>query len=311
MRSYVAKRLALIAAVLFGVTLITFGLMHLAPGDPAVQIAEARYGTDLTWEQVEEIRIAEGFDRPWYVQYKHWMEHLFNLDLGRSLTSGKDVSHEISARLPATLLLAGSSLLLSLAISFGVGTWCALNRDTWKDRLGLGMILLGKSIPSFWLGLLLMLVFSVWLGILPSYGTGGIQHLILPSVTLALGMAAVTTRLVRSSLLEVMNEDYILMAQANGLEEGEILRHHGLRNAMLPVLTFAGVQLGFLIGGTMVVETVFSWPGIGKLLVDSILIKDFALVQGCVLVVALIFCLITLLIDVLYAVIDPRVRYDL
>jgi len=176
--------------------------------------------------------------------------------------------------------------------------------------MGLTLILLAKSVPSFWLGLILILVFSVWLDLLPSYGAGGLEHIVLPSIALALGMSAITTRLVRSSLLEVLNEDYVLMARANGLDERQVLRHHALRNAMLPVLTFAGLQMGFLIGGAMVVETVFSWPGVGKLLVDSIMLKDFSMVQGCVLVIAVLFCLITLLIDVLYAVIDPRVRYE-
>lgn len=307
---YVAKRLILVAFVLFGVTLLTFGMMALAPGDPALLIAQARYGTELTPEQVEAIKVAEGLDQEWYVQYYHWLGHLLELDLGRSLITDKSVSQEISDRLPATLMLALSSFLLSLAISIPLGIWCALRKGTWKDRLGLSGVLLAKSIPSFWLGLIFILVFSVWLNLLPSYGYGGIEHLILPSITLALGMVAITTRLMRSSLLEVMNEDYVLNARATGLDESQIMKRHALRNAMLPVLTFAGLQLGFLIGGAVIVETVFSWPGIGKLLVDSISFKDFSMIQGCVLVIALLFCLVTLAVDLLYAVLDPRVRYD-
>lgn len=310
MRRYIAKRVSLIGVILFGVTLLTFFLMQISPGDPALLIAEARYGTDLTPDQVEAIKTAEGFDQPWYVQYYRWVEHIVGLDLGRSLITGKAVTQEITDRLPATISLAATSLTLSLSISLTVGTWCALRHGTWKDRMGLTLVLIAKSVPSFWLGLILILVFSVWLNLLPSFGAGDLEHMVLPSLALALGMSAITTRLVRSSLLEVLNEDYVLMARANGLDERQVLKHHALRNAMLPVLTFAGLQMGFLIGGAMVVETVFSWPGVGKLLVDSIMLKDFSMVQGCVLVIAVLFCLITLLIDVLYAVIDPRVHYE-
>ena len=310
MHGYILKRLAMMGLVLLGVTLLTFFIMYLAPGDPALLIAQARYGADLTPEQVNAITVAEGLDQEWYVQYFHWIGHLIDLDMGRSLVTGEMVSQEIGDRLPATLALAATSLTMSLTISVSVGMWCVLYRGTWKDRLGLTVVLVGKSMPSFWLGLLLILVFSVWLDVLPSYGSGGLEHLVLPSFTLAVGMSAVTTRLMRSSLLEVLNEDYVMMARANGLDERQVLWNHALRNALLPVLTFAGLQLGFLIGGAMVVETVFSWPGVGKLLVDSIALKDFSMVQGCVLVIAVLFCLVTLLIDVLYAFLDPRVRYD-
>jgi peptide/nickel transport system permease protein len=307
---YLLKRLCLVGVVVVGVTLITFALMNIAPGDPALVIAEARYGTDLTPEQVEQIRIEEGFDSPIYVQYIRWLEHILRLDLGRSLVTYDPVLDEIMSRLPATLLLAFSSLIFSLIIALPLGVVSAIRKGTWVDHTSMTVALLGVSMPNFWLGLILIWVFAVGLGMLPSFGFGGIEHLILPTITLGASMAAVTTRLMRSSMIEVLNQDYIVAARAKGLDERTVLLRHGLKNALLPVITFAGLQLGFLLGGTVIVESVFGWPGLGKLLVSSVYVKDFPMIQGCVLFIAIMFALVNLMVDLAYAFIDPRIRYE-
>jgi len=207
-------------------------------------------------------------------------------------------------------VLAISSLILSLLIALPTGIISAIRKNTIVDNACMTGALLGVSMPNFWLGLLLIWLFALSLGLLPSFGYGGIKHLILPTITLGTSMAAITTRLTRSSMLDVLNQDYIVTAKAKGLDERMILLKHALKNAMLPVITFVGLQLGFLLGGAVIVETIFAWPGIGKLLVDSIYARDFALIQGCVLFIAVIFALANLAVDVLYAYLDPRIRYE-
>lgn len=310
MLKYILKRLLLVFVVVLGVTVVTFSAMHLAPGDPAEMIAVARYGEDLTQEEIEWVRATEGLDAPVYIQYLGWLEHVLRLDLGKSLITYEDVLGEILTRLPATLVLAISSLILSLLIALPAGIISAIRKNTIVDNACMTGALLGVSMPNFWLGLLLIWLFALSLGLLPSFGYGGIKHLILPTITLGTSMAAITTRLTRSSMLDVLNQDYIVTAKAKGLDERTILLKHALKNAMLPVITFVGLQLGFLLGGAVIVETIFAWPGIGRLLVDSIYARDFALIQGCVLFIAVIFALANLAVDVLYAYIDPRIRYE-
>ncbi len=296
--------------MVLGVTVVTFSAMHLAPGDPAEMIAVARYGEDLTQEEIEWVRVTEGLDAPVYVQYLGWLEHVLRLDLGKSLITYEDVLEEILTRIPATLELAISSLILSLLIALPTGIISAIRKNTIVDNACMTGALLGVSMPNFWLGLLLIWLFALSLGLLPSFGYGSIKHLILPTITLGTSMAAITTRLTRSSMLDVLNQDYIVTAKAKGLDERTILLKHALKNAMLPVITFVGLQLGFLLGGAVIVETIFAWPGIGRLLVDSIYARDFALIQGCVLFIAVIFALANLTVDVLYAYLDPRIRYE-
>jgi peptide/nickel transport system permease protein len=296
--------------VVIGVTIVTFSTMHFAPGDPAEIIAVARYGDDLTQEQIDWVRVTEGFDSPVYIQYLIWIKHVSRLDLGRSLVTSHDILEEITIRLPATFKLAVSSLVISLCIAIPAGIISAVRKNTVIDHLCMSAALLGVSIPNFWLGLLLIWLFSLTLHLFPSYGYGGGEHLVLPAITLGTSMAAITTRLTRSSMLDVLNQEYIVTAKAKGLDEKTILLRHALKNAMLPVITFAGLQLGFLLGGAVIVETIFAWPGIGKLLVDSIYARDFAMVQGCVLFIAVLFAFTNLIVDITYAFLDPRIRYE-
>ena len=310
MLKYILKRLLLVFVVVLGVTVVTFSAMQSAPGDPAEMIAVARYGEDLTQEEIEWVRVTEGLDAPVYIQYLGWLEHVLRLDLGKSLITYEDVLEEILTRFPATLVLTISSLILSLLIALPIGIISAVRKNTIVDNACMTGALLGVSMPNFWLGLLLIWLFALSLGLLPSFGYGSIKHLILPTITLGTSMAAITTRLTRSSMLDVLNQDYIVTAKAKGLDERTILLKHALKNAMLPVITFVGLQLGFLLGGAVIVETIFAWPGIGRLLVDSIYARDFALIQGCVLFIAVIFALANLAVDILYAYLDPRIRYE-
>lgn len=310
MLKYILKRLLLVFVVVLGVTVVTFSAMQSAPGDPAEMIAVARYGEDLTQEEIEWVRVTEGLDAPVYIQYLGWLGHILRLDLGKSLITYEDVLEEILTRFPATLVLTISSLILSLLIALPIGIISAVRKNTIVDNACMTGALLGVSMPNFWLGLLLIWLFALSLGLLPSFGYGSIKHLILPTITLGTSMAAITTRLTRSSMLDVLNQDYIVTAKAKGLDEKTILLKHALKNAMLPVITFVGLQLGFLLGGAVIVETIFAWPGIGRLLVDSIYARDFALIQGCVLFIAVIFALANLAVDILYAYLDPRIRYE-
>lgn len=310
MWEYIAKRLAMVSIVIAGVTLVAFSAMYLAPGDPAEVIALARYGEDLSAGQIETLREAEGLDSPVHVQYLIWIGHLLRLDLGKSLVTSEDVLAEILQKLPATAELAIASLLISLLIALPAGILGALRKNTLLDSGCMFVSLVGVSIPNFWLGLLLIWLFALTLHMLPSFGYGSLKHFVLPALTLGTSMAAVTARLTRASLLEVMGQEYIVAARARGLDERTVLFRHALKNALLPVVTFAGMQFGYLLGGAVVVETIFSWPGIGKLLVDSIFARDFSMIQGCVLFIAVLFSLSSLAVDLLYAVLDPRIRYD-
>jgi peptide/nickel transport system permease protein len=310
MWKYIAKRLAMVSVVIAGVTLVSFFAMYLAPGDPAELIALERYGQDLNAGQIESVRAAEGLDSPVYIQYFIWMDHLLHLDLGRSFVTSDYVLDEVLLKLPATIELTVAGLLISLLIALPAGILGALRKNTLLDNGCMFVSLIGVSIPNFWLGILLIWLFSLTLHIFPSFGYGSLNHLVLPALTLGTSMSAVTARLTRASLLDVLGQEYILAARARGLDEYTILFRHALKNAFLPVITFAGMQLGYLFGGAVIVETIFSWPGIGKLLVDSIFARDFSMVQGCVLFIAVLFSLSSLAVDILYALLDPRIRYD-
>ena len=293
-----------------GATILTFAVMDLAPGDSAELIAFARYGEELTAEQIEQVRVAERLDAAVPVRYVRWLAHVTRGDWGRSLTTGESVALEISQRLPATVQLAAASILIALLIGLSAGIISATRQNSIADAASRVGAMLGVAVPNFWLALLLILFFSLTLGWLPSFGHGGVRHLILPALTLGTGMAALLTRMMRSSLVEVLGQDYIRTARGKGLSEKAVIYRHALKNALIPVVTVAGLQFGRLLEGAVVVESIFGWPGLGRLLVESIFTRDFAMIQGCILVLAALVAFINLLVDMSYAWLDPRIRYE-
>jgi ABC-type dipeptide/oligopeptide/nickel transport system permease component len=306
MISYLINRLALSVIVVFGVSILVFSMIHLVPGDPAViMLSEQASGQD-----VQQLRHDLGLDQPLWVQYSFYIGHVLHGDLGRSIRLQRPVAELIGGRLPNTLQLAITSLSLATLIGVVVGTISAVRRGRTSDHLVMVGALLGVSLPSFWLGLLLILFFGLRLGVLPIAGNqDGLVSLVLPAVTLAAVPAATIARLTRSGLLDVLGEDYIRTARAKGLKEVTVIVNHALRNSMIPVITVVGVQFGVLLGGAVIVETVFAWPGVGRLLIDAVSARDFPLVQGIMLFISISFVLVNLLADVVYAYVDPRIRY--
>jgi len=304
MLSYLAQRLAGAALVVFGVISIVFLLIHLIPGDPVeIMLGEAASATDR-----EALRVALGLDQPVLLQFTHYLHGLLQFDLGTSLQSRRPVTDLLLERLPATLLLAGVTLAVTLALALPLGMLAAVRRGSAWDGGAMAFSMLGVSIPNFWLGPLLILVFSLWLGWFPVSGREGVGSVVLPAVTLGTGLAAVLSRMVRSSMLEVLGEDYIRTARAKGLPPHRVILHHGLRNALLPVITLLGLQLGALLAGAVITETVFSWPGIGLLTIEAIQSRDYPVVQACVLLISVSYVLVNLLTDIAYAWADPRIR---
>ena len=311
MLTYIIRRCGLMFFVLIGVSIITFSLMHIVPGDPAEVIATERYGEEVTIEIIEHVRKELGFDQPVYSQYFAWVQRVLQGDLGYSYRTDRPVLGEILTRLPATLQLALAGMLVSLFIAIPVGIISASKQYSVFDNLSMFGTFLGVSMPNFWLGLLLILFFSLHLGWLPVFGRGGIEYIILPALTLGTGMAAVTARLFRSSLLEVLHQDYIRTARAKGLKEKVVITRHAVKNAMIPVVTVAGLQFGSLLEGAVIVEVIFAWPGMGRLLIDAIFARDFPVIQGCILFIAVMFVLVNLLVDISYAYLDPKIRYSM
>ena len=304
MFSYLAQRLAGAVLVVFGVISIVFLLIHLIPGDPIeIMLGEAASSTDR-----EALRVALGLDQPVLLQFTHYLHGLLQFDLGASLQSRRPVTDLLQERLPATLLLAGVTLAVTLALALPLGMLAAVRRGSAWDGGAMAFSMLGVSIPNFWLGPLLILVFSLWLGWFPVSGREGVGSVVLPAVTLGTGLAAVLSRMVRSSMLEVLGEDYIRTARAKGLPPQRVILHHGLRNALLPVITLLGLQLGALLAGAVITETVFSWPGIGLLTIEAIQSRDYPVVQACVLLISVGYVLVNLLTDIAYAWADPRIR---
>lgn len=306
--SYVVRKILLAIPVIVLATFIVFLMLYLTPGDPIVAIAPPR----VTPEELQALREKYGFDKPFLVQYGMFLERLFHGDLGKSVSRGTlnvDVSYLILQRLPRTLQLMGIGLAISYSIGIPLGVFSALRQNTWADRSVMVFTLVAYAMPSFWLGILLMLLFAVYLGWLPLQGTvGGFSSIILPAMTLGLGNAALTTRMMRSSMLEVMRQDFVTQLRSRGLPEREVIFRHALRNALLPVITVIGLDIGWFVAGAVVVETVFSWPGLGMLLTSSITNHDFPTVQGCIMVLAIFVVLGNLIADILYALADPRVR---
>lgn len=306
MISYLINRLALSVIVVFGVSILVFSMLHLVPGDPAVVIlSEQASGQD-----VQQLRHDLGLDQPLWVQYSLYMTHVVHGDLGRSIRLQRPVFELIAGRLPNTLELAVTSLSLATLLGVAVGAISAVRRGRLSDHLVMVGALLGVSLPSFWLGLLLILFFGLRLGILPIAGNqDGLASLVLPAVTLAAVPTATIARLTRSGLLDVLGEDYIRTARAKGLTELAVIVNHALRNSMIPVITVVGVQFGVLLGGAVIVETVFAWPGVGRLLIDAVSARDFPLIQGIMLFISISFVLVNLIADMVYAYVDPRIRY--
>jgi ABC-type dipeptide/oligopeptide/nickel transport system permease component len=303
---YVLGRLAAAMPVLLGVSLIVFLVLALAPGDTAQALA----GPDATQSDVAALRAALGLDQPLPLQYAHFLGRLAQLDLGRSAVTGRPVTAELIDNLGPTTELAVAAMVIALAVGLPLGVLSAVRRGTLLDTLFMVIALLGVSMPIFWLGLMLMLFFAVELGWLPTTGIGGPEYLVLPAITLSGGSLAMIARMTRSSMLEVLGDDYVRTARAKGLREWTVVVRHGLRNAMIPTVTIVGLQFGYLLAGTVLTETVFARPGLGRMLVDAINLRDVGLAQGGIMLLATGFVLVNLVVDVSYVYLDPRIRYD-
>ncbi len=306
MLSYILRRILMLIPVLFGVTLVSFSLLHLVPGDPAELLA----GLEATKEDVDRIRAEYGLDQPLAVQYLRFVGSAVRGDLGISIQSRHPVLTLLLQRLAFTLQLSLVSILVASAIGLVAGIISSTRQYSFFDTASMLGALFGISMPIFWLGLLLILVFAVRLHWLPSGGAGTLRHLILPAIALGSASAAVIARMTRASMLEVARQDYIRTARAAGYREGVVIFRHALKNAMIPVLTVFGLEFGYMLGGAVLTETVFSLPGIGRLLVEGIFARDYPVVQGAMMAVATTFVLVNLLTDVAYAFFDPRIRYE-
>jgi ABC-type dipeptide/oligopeptide/nickel transport system permease component len=299
------KRLLGILPVVFGVLLLTFMLVHLVPGDPVeVMLGESASGADRA-----QLRAELGLDQPIIVQFGQYLAKLAQGDFGTSIHSGEPIQDLLAQRFPATIKLALLALVIAISIGLPLGILAALRANRWPDRVATTVSLTLSAMPHFWLGPLLMLVFALWLGWLPVSGMDSPASIFLPALTLGFGLAAILTRMTRASLLEVLNEDFVRTARAKGLDESTVILGHALRAALLPVVTVLGLQMGSLLAGTVITETVFAWDGIGRLLVESIEKRDYPVTQACVLVIALSYVLVNLCTDLLYARLDPRVRF--
>jgi peptide/nickel transport system permease protein len=306
MHAYLIRRLLGAILTLLGVVTIVFLFIHLIPGDPVeIMLGESATGADRA-----ALRHALGLQQPLPVQYLHYLGGILQLDLGDSIHRQLPVVQLLRERLPATGLLALVTLCLTVLLALPLGILAAIRRNTAWDSAAMGFSLLGVSLPNFWLGPLLILLFSLWLGWFPVSGQAGAASVVLPALTLATGLTAVLSRMIRSSMLDVLHEDYLRTARAKGLPPVRVILHHALRNALLPVVTLLGLQLGALLAGAVVTETVFSWPGIGLLTIESIQARDYPVVQGCVLLISLVYVLVNLGTDLVYAWVDPRIRLD-
>ena len=306
MKRYLVYRLVALLPTLFGVLTLVFLLIHMIPGDPVdVMLGETASAADK-----HELRHNLGLDQPLMTQYRLFLTDLIRGNLGRSLYERGSVAEIVSTRYPATLELALGAVFISVLISFPLAILAAVRRGSWIDRAALTLSLFGLSLPNFWLGPLLMIIFSIELGWLPVSGRGGPSHMVLPALTLGLGMAAILIRILRSSVLRAMGEDYVRTARAKGLSEQRVWLKHTLRNALLSVITVMSLQFGGLLAGSLITETIFSWPGIGRLTIQAIQTRDYPLVQGCVLVIAVSYVFVNFATDLLYKFVDPRITYD-
>lgn len=305
---FIARRLILLIPVVFGISLLVFLVVHMAPGDPI----KLKLGSNYSVETANAYRVKYGLDKPVPVQYVMWLSRVLHGDLGVSLFTNEPVLRMITDRAPITIMLTVGTMIVALAIAIPLGILAATHKDSWFDNISRVLSMLGLSLPVFWLGLILIIIFALWIPILPPGGTVreyGLKAIVLPSITLGVAFAAMITRMMRSTMIEVMGEDYVRTARAKGLAERRVQYRHAFRNAFIPVLTVVGLQFGTILGGAVLTETIFNLPGLGRLLVDSVTRRDFPVIQGGVLFIALIFVLANLLVDVLYGVIDPRITY--
>ncbi len=305
MLAYVARRLVHLVPVLLGISFLVFLLVHLVPGDP-VRIMLQDVGSP---EQVARVRQQLGLDRPIYIQYVSFVTRALQGDFGRSIHTRRPVAQEIRFRIPFTVRMAVAATLVAIVLGIVLGAIAAMHHQSALDYGTMVIALAGVSLPSFWFGLVLILVFSLHLRWLPPTGADSLLHLILPAITLGSGAAAIIARLTRSSMLEVLRQDYIRTARAKGVTDRRMIYRHALKNAMIPVVSIVGLQFASLLGGAVIVETVFGWPGIGRLAVDAIFNRDIPVIQAVVLVAAVIFVLVNLIVDLLYGWLDPRIRY--
>ena len=306
MRRFLLHRVLLLLPTLFGAVTLVFILIHVVPGDPV----EAMLGETASSADKAALARELGLDQPLLTQYVQFLAGLAKGDLGRSLYNQGSVSGLIAARIPATLELTLAAMAIALLIAFPLGVLAATQRGAAADRFALLFSLFGLAIPNFWLGPLLMIVFSIQLGWLPVSGRGGAAHLLLPALTLGTAMAAILTRMIRSGLIETIHEDYIRTARAKGLDERRVWLKHALRNSLISVVTIVGLQFGALLAGSIVTESIFSWPGLGRLTLQAIQTRDYPLVQGCVLAIAFSYLAVNLATDIVYRLIDPRISYE-
>jgi ABC-type dipeptide/oligopeptide/nickel transport system permease component len=306
MLRYLVRRLLLTIPVLFGVATLVFSLIHLVPGDPAQSIL----GEGASAEEVVKLRQTLGLDRPLLEQYRTFMTGLVKGDLGRSLRYGTPVTREIRDRLVRTMQLAAAAMAVAIVFALPLGIIAAVFRGTVVDHVAMTLALVGISMPNFWLGPLLAILFAVSLGWLPVSGTGSIWHLVLPSITLGAALAAILARMTRASLLEELRELYVLAARARGVSRASAVVRHAFRNSLIPIVTIIGLQFGAVLTGTIITETIFAWPGVGRLLIQAINFRDYPLVQGCILFISLTYVVMNLLTDLTYGFLDPRIRYE-
>lgn len=304
MFKYVLKRLISLIPVIIGATLIVYLILNMAQGDPARIIL----GEDATPERVAELREEMGLNDPVLIQYGRYMVNLVRGDMGISYRTGAPVADEILARLPNTIWLALVAVTICVVLALPLGTIAAIKQNSIIDGICMVLSLIGVSIPSFWLGLLLILLFSLTLGWLPSFGADSWKSVILPAFALAVSSMASVARTTRASMLEVIRQDYIRTARSKGISQGQVIKRHALRNAMIPTMTSIGLQVGFLLSGAVLVETVFSWPGIGRLMITSIQQRDIPTVVGCIIIFAICFSVVNLIVDLLYGFVDPRMK---
>jgi peptide/nickel transport system permease protein len=303
---YLIRRLLLTIPVLFGVATLVFALIHLVPGDPAL----AMLGEGASQAEVLKLRQTLGLDRPLFVQYGSFLGGIARGDLGTSFRYNAPVTAQIRERFPNTAKLALSAMLVALVVAIPLGILAAVFRGTFIDHAAMTLALAGICMPNFWLGPLLAILFAVWLGWLPVSGTGSLAHLVLPAITLGAALAAILARMTRASVLEELRELYVLAARARGLSGTRAVLRHAFRNSLIPIVTIVGLQFGAVLTGTIITETIFAWPGIGRLLIQAINFRDYPLVQGCILFISITYVAMNLVTDLAYGFLDPRIRYD-
>ena len=304
MWKFIVKRLIMLIPVLIGVTLLVFLILQLAPGDPAKVIL----GEQATPEQIQELRDSLGLNDPVLVQYANYIIKLVQGDMGDSYKTRGPVSEEVFNRFPNTIKLTACAMLLAVVVAVPLGVVAAVKQNTLFDSISMVIALIGVSMPIFWLGLLLILLFSLKMGLFPSSGSEGIKSIVLPAVALGFNHMASIARTTRSSMLETIRQDYIRTVRAKGVAYGVVIRKHALKNALIPTITVIGLQIGYMLGGSVLTETVFAWPGVGRLMVDSINGRDIPMVMGCIILVCATFSVVNLVVDILYGMVDPRIK---